>query len=141
MWTTTVLGVEIPILRAVRVRLVRVSDVIEKVDLVFWKEEGDPHCVYRRVAPSLSKRKKREYGRYQLRVAFDGTQIGELHLVVKSAGALEVVNVSSVRFASPEFHIRDLHVTPVYQVLVTGEPHRQTEEPAVAAVVCRTVVA
>jgi len=43
---------------------VRVADLIEVVDLVFWKEEGDPHRVYWRIAPSLSNR-KREYGRYR----------------------------------------------------------------------------
>ena len=140
MWITTVLGVEIPILRAVRVRLVRVSDVIEKMDLVFWKEEGDPHHVYRRVAPSLSRREK---GIWKISVEsrFGSRSDWRLHLVVKPAGALEVVHVSSVRFTSPESHIRDLHVTPVYQMSATGELHRQTEEPTVATVVCRTVVA
>ena len=49
----TVAGPGFQILRTVRVRFVRVPDFIEKVDLVFWKEEGDPHRVYRCVAPSL----------------------------------------------------------------------------------------
>ena len=54
---------------------VRISDLIEKVDLVFGKEEGDAHRVYRCVAPSLSRGgTKAGYGMYQLvvaRVAFD----------------------------------------------------------------------
>ena len=34
---------------------VGVTDVIKKVDFVFWKEEGDRHRVYWRITPSLSK--------------------------------------------------------------------------------------
>ena len=54
----TVPSPEIQILWAVPVRFVRVSDLIEEVDLVFWKEKGDRHCVYRCVAPSLSEIKR-----------------------------------------------------------------------------------
>jgi len=59
---------EIQVLWTVPVGFVRVSDLIEKVDLVFWKEEGDRHRVYRCVAPSLSERQK-GYEMYQLGVA------------------------------------------------------------------------
>ena len=34
-------------------RFVRVANFIEKVDFVFWEEEGDRHGVYRCITPSL----------------------------------------------------------------------------------------
>jgi len=43
-------------------RFVRVTDLIEKVDFVFWEEEGDRHRVYRCVTPSLSKEGERKRG-------------------------------------------------------------------------------
>ena len=57
----TLLGPEIQILRTVQVR-VGVSDVIKEVDLVFWKEEGDGHHMYRCITLSLSKGEKRMGG-------------------------------------------------------------------------------
>ena len=43
------------------------------------------------------------------------------HLVEESAGALEIIHVSTVRFTSPELHIRDLHIAPIYRASVAGE--------------------
>ena len=119
----TVPSPEIQILWAVPVRFMRVSDLIEEVDLVFWKEKGDRHRVYRCVAPSLSER-QRGIRDISVRSRSNGAWIRGLYLVIKSAGALEVIHVSSVGFASPELHIRDLHVTPIYQVSATGSSHK-----------------
>lgn len=38
------------------------------------------------------------------------------HLVIKSASAFEVIHVSGVRLSSPELHIRNLHITPVWLI-------------------------
>jgi len=58
-----------------------------------------------------------------IRSCSDGVRSRGIHLIVKPAGTLEVIHVSGVRFTSPELHIRDFHVTPIYRVSVTGESH------------------
>ena len=88
-----------------------VSNVIEEVDLVFWKEEGDGHRMYRCVTLSLSKGEKRMGGiSWELRrrrLDQQGLPRNRIHR------AFEVIYVSGVRFASPKPHVRDFHVTPI----------------------------
>ena len=49
------------------------------------------------------------------------------HLVEKPTGLFEIIHVSGVYFASPELHIRDLHITPICQVSLAGECSYQAE--------------
>ena len=49
------------------------------------------------------------------------------YLVEESTSLFEVVHISGVSFASPEFHIRDLHIAPIYKVSLTGERSHQAE--------------
>lgn len=105
-----------------------VSDLIEKVDLVFRKEERDSHRVYRCVAPSLSKEKN---GRKASAGSCAGNvRIDRTHLVIESPSAFEVIDISGVRFTSPKLHVRDFHVTPIYRVSATSGSHYHRKGPS-----------
>ena len=49
------------------------------------------------------------------------------HLIEESTCLFEIVHISGVSFASPELHIRDLQITPIYEVSLTGDHSHQAE--------------
>lgn len=91
--------------RAVNVRVVLVSDLVEEVDLVLVREQGHCDAVYRRVAPAL--RANGGVSMSHVWASGRGT-----HLVVEAAGAVEVLEEFRVRLVAPEVHARDLEVAP-----------------------------
>ena len=64
----------------------------------------------------------------------------QAHLIEKSAGPLEMIHVSSIRFPPPELHIRDLHITPNYLASVICECYHPVKSLTVAPIVVHTLI-
>jgi hypothetical protein len=87
-------------------RVMKVPNLIEKVNLIFARKQCSANAVYGRVAPTLLREWSDAVpGPLKVSVLFP-------HLIVESALLVQKLNKLRVRFTSPEVEVTDLKVTP-----------------------------